>query len=359
MRSEVLKDMPAFRTEGRDLPPAEPPEAKKLHYVWGKGRLYICLSEQKRIPIRQQSPADTREEASKVPPSRSGALREVMLIGFLEVDKADTVYRDFGRAIISAVLLMALLMLGVLFFLDRRVQAALNRYRESVERIGREHNFSDRMDPNVRFREMVLLLEAHNRLLDRVEEVIDMQKEFNHNVSHELRTPISVIRAQCQLLKERYVGDEGMQDSISRILRQNDRMNRMIQMLLEISRLDAKDNSAAISEEIRLDDYIGMICENYGEEKFELALDEITVNANPELVISMYDNILSNAIKYGRSDRPIEVSLAEEDGYAVCRVRDHGPGIPEEEEPKIFRSFYRADKSRSEEGFGLGLPLAK
>ncbi|MBR1630054.1 MAG: hypothetical protein IJ679_12455 [Lachnospiraceae bacterium] len=122
---------------------------------------------------------------------------------------------------IYTALLVGVLMIGVLFIIQKKITDAFRQVAESAEQIGRGNDFSIRMADTARFREISALVNAHNRLLDRVEEFIDLQQSFNHNVSHELRTPIAVIQAQCQLLQEKYENDHEMMEVISRIKRQN------------------------------------------------------------------------------------------------------------------------------------------
>ena len=133
----------------------------------------------------------------------------------------------------------------------------------------------------------------------------------------------------------------------------------MIQLLLIICRLDEKRKPPGMNEEIRLGDYITLLTEGREDAEFALSLQDISIFANLDLVISLYDNIISNAVKYGRSDCPIEISLYQKEDFVYCRVRDFGEGIAEAEQGKIFNPFYRVDTSRSEKGFGLGLPLAQ
>lgn len=288
---------------------------------------------------------------------------EFYLLGFMDLGKMDNIYRTLSYALIGGELLTLGVMLVVLFVFGRRISQTLSKVIDNAQTIGVTTDFSQRIDDDVRFRELSVLVDAHNRLLDRVEEMLAIQKEFSHNVSHELRTPISIVRAQCQMMSEAYKDNQKLRKEVGVIDRQNNRMRGLVNQLLSFSRIEYVGDYGD-TEEVDLRDVIQVICEDFEElakrdDLFALDLEQVTVQANLNLCITLFRNLISNAVKYGRSERPIDISLWREREEVVAKVRDYGMGMSEDELGRIFDAFYRTERSRSEDGFGLGLTMAK
>lgn len=285
------------------------------------------------------------------------------LLGFMDLGKMDNIYRTLSYALIGGELLTLGVMLAVLFVFGRRISQTLSKVIDNAQAIGVTTDFSQRIDDNVRFRELSVLVDAHNRLLDRVEEMLAIQKEFSHNVSHELRTPIAIVRAQCQMMLEAYKDNQKLRKEVGVIDRQNSRMGGLVNQLLSFSRIEYVGDYGD-TEEVDLRDVVQVICEDFEElakrdDLFALDLEQMTVQANLNLCITLFRNLISNAVKYGSSEKPIEITLRREGEEAVAKVRDYGMGMSGDELDRIFDAFYRTECSRSEDGFGLGLTMAK
>ena len=284
--------------------------------------------------------------------------------GFIDIKKMDNVYHTISFGLICGEILTLSLILLLLFVFGRHISQTLTTVIENAQTIGVTTDFSRRIDNHVRFHELSILIDAHNRLLDRVEETLELHKEFGRNISHELRTPISIVQAQCQLMRDTHDNDAKFLKEIGVIERQNDRMRRMVNQLLSFFRLEAVGDNGDI-EQVDLRDVILVICEDFEEltqreDLFSTDLEPVTVQANLNLLVTLFRNLISNAVKYGMSDRPIEISLHRaENQTVIAEIRDHGIGMPESELSKIFDAFYRIEKSRNAEGFGLGLTMAK
>ena len=147
--------------------------------------------------------------------------------------------------------------------------------------------------------------------------------------------------------------------------RQLRRLERLVEDLSELSRIEAGD----VALEFRSVDLRRMIddlCEDFAEQAAQhrirfVVAGQAVICADPLRIQQAFSNLLDNAIKYGGDDRGVEVQVIEEPDTGVVRITDHGDGIPESERSKIFRRFYRIDKSRSQEipGSGLGLAITK
>ena len=199
---------------------------------------------------------------------------------------------------------------------------------------------------------------------ERLEKI---RRNFISDFSHEVRTPLAGLRSAVETFEtnaERLSTEEDQQ--LRRIMaRQLRRLERLVEDLAELSRIEAGD----VTLEFRSVDVRRMIddlCEDFAE---QAAQHRIRFNVDGQSVVcadhlriqQAFSNLLDNAIKYGGDARDVEIAIADEPEAGVVRITDHGDGIPEGERSKIFRRFYRIDKSRSQEipGSGLGLSITK
>ncbi len=261
--------------------------------------------------------------------------------------------------------LIILLVFGIAIlggsFLARHISNSLKEMCRSAEKIGQGTDMSNRMEYNGQFYELMVLTQANNRMLDRLEETFRQQEQFTSDVAHELRTPVAVMNAQCQYVRTKKLTEEDYKEAFEVIHRQSQKVSSIISRLLELSRLDS-DRRQLRKEVIDLPEIVQSICEDL-QQKSGDAL-QITQNlaqahtiGDISLVTIAVQNLLTNAAKYSEKNSPIEVETGMQNGMVFVSVRDHGTGIREEDVPHIFKRFYKADKSRNTEGFGLGLPL--
>ena len=189
---------------------------------------------------------------------------------------------------------------------------------------------------------------------------MNRQTEFVQNASHELRTPLAVIKAECEYALSDNASEEDMLEALSSIDEQTDKMTKLVTALLTLSRTEQGDKRYKL-EDTNLSELVKKTCADFVPTK-NITLtadieDDIIIPAQAQLISLMLENLLSNAVKYGRDGGHIEVRLKKDNGI-VLSVKDDGIGIKEEDLPKIWSRFYRADESRSREsGFGLGLSL--
>lgn len=256
---------------------------------------------------------------------------------------------------LGLVLLAGLVMSG-------RISGPLKQMSKTAEIIGQEGELSRRMEYNGKIKELGVLAATNNRMLERIEKMLETQKQFSSDVAHELRTPIAVLLAQCEYAKEYVSTKEEFDDAIDVIYRQTKKTNMVIKQLLNLNRLES-DRVVLDLENADLDEMIRSICDEIEfKEKdnvqFELLLSGVRADMDIGLMLILLQNLIQNAVKYSPRPARVKVTSRYEGSDVLVEVKDHGCGIREEDLPHIFDPFFRVEKSRNSEGFGLGLPLA-
>jgi len=211
--------------------------------------------------------------------------------------------------------------------------------------------------------ELYELTETINALFSRIEKSMIQQKQFTSDASHEIRTPLSAIRGTLEVLIRKQREPEFYESKIRETIQQVDRLDALLEQLLHLTRVDSM-NAVAKKESINL----FQICSS-SSKKWKQIADEknITIQIqipDNEFIIGdqlylelIFDNLLNNAIKYGKENGNILV-VWDSDSKSIS-VKDDGIGISEEHLPHIFNRFYRAEESRSSliKGNGLGLSI--
>ncbi len=191
----------------------------------------------------------------------------------------------------------------------------------------------------------------------------EFKNEFIQNASHELKTPITAINMALELL-ENSKDEKQNQECLKIIHFQVSTMNKLVGDLLKLSEIDAqKTNETNIFKIFNLNSLIKKILDSFENYSIKLNFsgdENIDIRANEDLIASMIENLIINAIKYSSSDK-IDLILSKEDNFALFHVKDYGIGIKKEYQDKIFEKFYRIDKARSRNkgGSGLGLAIVK
>jgi heavy metal sensor kinase len=203
-----------------------------------------------------------------------------------------------------------------------------------------------------------------NSTFARLEAAFTQQQQFTSDAAHELRTPVSVMLTQTQtaLNREREAAD--YKQTVEACQRAAQRMRRLIESLLALARLDAGQE---VLKRLRFDfvktisdcvELIRPLADERGV-KIIAELSPLEISGDSERLAQVVTNLLTNAIQYNRDGGEVRVKLKSENGLAVLTVADNGAGISAEDLPRVFERFYRADKSRSTGGNGLGLAISK
>lgn len=277
---------------------------------------------------------------------------------------------EYGQAMGNLPILFgsALPLLAVLaalggFRITRRAFRPVTQMAETARAIGTGSDLSQRIETDGRGDELNQLGDTMNEMLARLQASFEAERQFSSDVSHELRTPIAVIRSQCEFALSGQAGEEEKREAFEAVLKQSERMNSIVSRLLLLSRAE-NGKFVPEREPVELNVLCETVCEELeamaAERQVELAwnTEELQITGDETLLIRMVNNLVSNAIRYNRPGGSAEVSLRKRGKYAVLTVRDTGIGIRREDLGQIFNRFYRADRSRSSEGTGLGLSMA-
>jgi two-component system heavy metal sensor histidine kinase CusS len=213
--------------------------------------------------------------------------------------------------------------------------------------------------------ELYQLANTINELLSRIETSIQQQKQFTADASHEIRTPLSAIRGTLEVLLRKKREPEQYEEKIKDVIAQTDRLNQLLDQLLQLARLEsgsviAKKKPVILRQLI--EDAAKKWQKNISEKNIQLYLtisENSLVLADPFYLDIIVDNLLGNAIKYGHVNGKVNFTWNETN--KILSIEDDGPGITTEQLPLLFNRFYRADDSRSSHtpGSGLGLAIVK
>lgn len=266
-------------------------------------------------------------------------------------------------------LLLAFPLLGLIFYWASSFAAAqgiapIHQLIQVAAAID-DHNIEKRLPLPPRRDEIHTLATTINELLNRIERSLKREKQITADISHELRTPLTGIRGTLEVLLRKRREPEQYEQKIEYVLRETDRLNKLLDQLLQLARLEA-GNVQVVPEPLDLHQFF-----THFLNKWEPMLDEKQVvvdlkvpeqsriAADANLLEMVLGNLLSNALKYGQSDLKITISW-NKDTQTLC-FKDNGPGIAPEQLPYIFDRFYRTDASRNAQiqGMGLGLSIVK
>ena len=223
-------------------------------------------------------------------------------------------------------------------------------------------NLSDSRIEESKIPELNQLSTSYNKMLERLSESFEMQRQFTANAAHELRTPLAVMQLQIDLYNstQHPDNDSSAQQTIKMITEQTARLSKMVRTLLDMSELQ----TVARDEEIEIDALIEEVLadlEPLAQEK-DVRLtgkcDKVILIGSDILIYRLVYNLVENAIKYNISGGTVTVTATQRDKHIYLAVEDTGNGIPEELKERIFEPFFRLDKSRSRALGGVGLGLA-
>lgn len=231
----------------------------------------------------------------------------------------------------------------------------------SSDKIGTDGDLAKRIEYTTPFKELDAMIQANNRMMDRLEDLFQQQQQFTSDVAHELRTPSAIVSAECQYLKKYGKNIDDYTESLTVIERQNTKTTEIISQLLQLSRLE----QGRIKDDFEYSNFKTLIESVCDMEPLQFKkqitiysnLDDISIYMNVGLMAIAVKNIINNAMKYSKNKSSIKLKLWKEKDYVFFEVKDYGCGMSEETKKHIYDRFYRADKSRNTEGFGLGLSL--
>ena len=274
-------------------------------------------------------------------------------------NKAD--YRK-NSLIISAVL--ALLGGVATYFISGHALRPLREFSDKIEKVQAQNLADSRIEEN-QVKELNQLSVSYNRMLERLSDAFEIQRQFTANAAHELRTPLALMQVQLDLYHSNSHPDNDADtvQMIKMVTEQNDRLNKMVKTLLDMSELQ----TVGRDDEIILDALVDEVLEDLEPlaEGKNIRLigkcKDITMVGSDILIYRLVYNLVENAIKYNHSGGQVTVTADRKEKHVYLSVEDTGTGIPEELKERVFEPFFRVDKSRSRElgAVGLGLALVR
>lgn len=274
-------------------------------------------------------------------------------------NKAD--YRK-NSLIISAVL--AFLGGVATYFISGHALRPIREFSDKIEKVQAQNLADSRIEEN-QVKELNQLSVSYNRMLERLSDAFEIQRQFTANAAHELRTPLALMQVQLDLYHSNsHPGnDADTVQMIKMVTEQNDRLNKMVKTLLDMSELQ----TVGRDDEIVLDALVDEVLEDLEPlaEGKNIRLigkcKDITMVGSDILIYRLVYNLVENAIKYNHSGGQVIVTADRKEKQVYLSVEDTGAGIPEELKERVFEPFFRVDKSRSRElgGVGLGLALVR
>ena len=328
-------------------------------FVYKNGVYYID-SLQKAVNAQGDDSADN-----------SGNDSEEIYISIPE-DKWDEFANDFSvqvynnkedyrknSLIISA--LLAILGGVATYFISGHALKPLREFSDKIEEV-QIQNLADSRIEESKIKELNQLSVSYNKMLERLQDAFEVQRQFTANVAHELRTPLSLMQVQLDLYHStQHPGsDADTLQMIKMVTEQNDRLSKMVKTLLDMSELQ----TVGRDEQIIMDDLVDEVLEDLEplaqEKNIKLIgkCKDITMVGSDILIYRLVYNLVENAIKYNHSGGQVTVTAYKEQTHIYLSVADTGSGIPKELRERVFEPFFRVDKSRSRKLGGVGLGLA-
>lgn len=244
-------------------------------------------------------------------------------------------------------------------FLARGVTSPLREMSEAADAMARG-DYSRRVSATSTD-EVGRLARAFNRMASELDETDRVRRDLVANVSHELRTPITALQARLENLVDGV--EEPEPELLLTMLRQTERLGRLVSQLLDLSRLESGSiplDRQEFQVAPLLDHAVREQALNVGDVEVKVVLDDLSLTAagDPERVHQVLANLLENAVRHSPAGGKVEVTARRSAGNVVFEISDEGPGIAVADEERIFERFYRADAARSSQSGGAGLGLA-
>lgn len=295
--------------------------------------------------------------------AESPSCKKIYIRAICPAEDVKTMFTNVGRSAVYILPFFVIVAAVGAYIISKKTVAPIEKITESAHEISTGNDLSKRLETDKAPYEISNLSETFNDMFERLQTSFENEKRFTSDASHELRTPLAVIKAECEYALSDNADDEERLQALESIEEQADKMTSLVQSLLSVTRAEQGLSRFAL-EEANLSELVEGVCNKFKSSKnIKLTTDidnNIVIKLNSSLMTQLVENLISNADKYGRENGVINVKLYSEKDKTVLSVRDNGIGISEDDLPKIWNRFYRADASRSEtEGFGLGLALVK
>ena len=264
--------------------------------------------------------------------------------------------------LISAIL--ALIGGVVTYFISGYALRPIREFSDKIEEVQAQNLAASRIEEN-KVKELNQLSVSYNKMLERLSDAFEIQRQFTANAAHELRTPLSLMQVQLDLYNSTRHPDNDADtlQTIKMVTEQNGRLSKMVKTLLDMSELQTVGRDDEIMVDALVDEVLADLDPLAQEKNIKLTgkCKNITMVGSDILIYRLVYNLVENAIKYNHSGGQVTVTAYRKEKHVYLSVEDTGNGIPEELRERVFEPFFRVDKSRSRElgGVGLGLALVR
>ena len=268
---------------------------------------------------------------------------------------------DYKRNSLIITVLLALLGGVVTYFISGHALRPIREFSDKIEEVQAQNLSDSRIEEN-NVKELNQLSISYNKMLERLSEAFEIQRQFTANAAHELRTPLALMQVQLDLYNSAsHPGnDADTLQTIKMVTEQNDKLNRMVKTLLDMSELQSVGRDDKIILDAIVEEVLADLEPLAVEKDIKLIgkCEDATMIGSDILIYRLVYNLVENAIKYNHSGGQVTVTAYQRNKHVYLSVEDTGSGIPKELRERVFEPFFRVDKSRSRELGGVGLGLA-
>lgn len=262
-------------------------------------------------------------------------------------------------------LLCVCLLVGILLTsqLSKVFFNPIKKLRNAMDQVA-EGDFSVRLESKSNSKEILEIYTGFNLMAHELSATEILKSDFVSTVSHEFKTPINAIEGYSTLLQGSENLDETQQEYVEKILFNTQRLSSLVGSVLLLSKLE-NQQIPSHQTQYRLDEQIRqsvVALESAWEKKeieFDLELDRVNYLGNEPMMRHVWDNLISNAIKFSPAGGTIRLQLIKQEKKLTFTIEDQGEGLSEETQKHMFDKFFQADSSHKQEGYGLGLALVK
>ena len=268
---------------------------------------------------------------------------------------------DYKRNSLIITVLLALLGGVVTYFISGHALRPIREFSDKIEEVQAQNLSDSRIEEN-NVKELNKLGISYNNMLERLSDAFEIQRQFTANAAHELRTPLALMQVQLDLYNSAsHPGnDADTLQTIKMVTEQNDKLNRMVKTLLDMSELQTVGRDDKIILDAIVEEVLADLEPLAVEKNIKLIgkCEDATMIGSDILIYRLVYNLVENAIKYNHPLGQVTVTAYQRNKHVYLSVEDTGRGIPKKLRERVFEPFFRVDKSRSRELGGVGLGLA-
>ena len=268
---------------------------------------------------------------------------------------------DYKRNSLIITVLLALLGGVVTYFISGHALRSIREFSDKIEEVQAQNLSDSRIEEN-NVKELNQLGISYNKMLERLSEAFEIQRQFTANAAHELRTPLALMQVQLDLYNSAsHPGnDADTLQTIKMVTEQNDKLNKMVKTLLDMSELQTVGRDDKIILDAIVEEVLADLDPLAVEKNIKLIgkCEDATMIGSDILIYRLVYNLVENAIKYNHPLGQVTVTAYQRNKHVYLSVEDTGRGIPKKLRERVFEPFFRVDKARSRELGGVGLGLA-